>query len=66
MTYSFGEVAAWASGFLSLWPGDMIVSGTPAGTAMEGGFNGPYLNDGDVVEIFADGMEMGLRNQIRR
>jgi 2-keto-4-pentenoate hydratase/2-oxohepta-3-ene-1,7-dioic acid hydratase in catechol pathway len=66
MMHSFGDVAAWLSGYLPLRPGDMIVSGTPAGTAMESGADGPYLRNGDVIEVFVEGLDMGLRNQIRR
>ncbi|MGW0579491.1 fumarylacetoacetate hydrolase family protein [Streptomyces sp. NPDC002143] len=51
MKYSFGATAAHISHYAPLSGGDMILSGTPAGTAMEQGLDGPFLNDGDLVEV---------------
>jgi 2,4-didehydro-3-deoxy-L-rhamnonate hydrolase len=42
------------SQFLELEPGDLILTGTPAGVALSGRF--PYLREGDVVEIEIDGL----------
>jgi 2-keto-4-pentenoate hydratase/2-oxohepta-3-ene-1,7-dioic acid hydratase in catechol pathway len=53
MVRSFGDGAAYLSQFLTLRPGDVILSGTPAGTAIEQGRDGPYLKPGDVVEVEA-------------
>jgi 2-keto-4-pentenoate hydratase/2-oxohepta-3-ene-1,7-dioic acid hydratase in catechol pathway len=63
MKYGYGEIAAHISEYLPLRPGDMILSGTPAGTAMEGGPGGRFLADGDVVEVEAGGVGP-LRNRV--
>ena len=63
MKYSYGEIAAYISEYLPLRPGDMILSGTPSGTAMEGGPEGPFLADGDVCEVEA-GESGVLRNKV--
>jgi 2,4-didehydro-3-deoxy-L-rhamnonate hydrolase len=48
-------VIAYLSQFMSLLPGDVISTGTPAGVGL--GFNPPiYLRDGDVVELGIDGL----------
>jgi 2-keto-4-pentenoate hydratase/2-oxohepta-3-ene-1,7-dioic acid hydratase in catechol pathway len=63
MKYSFDEIAAHIGEYLTLRAGDMILSGTPAGTGMEGGPDGPFLADGDVCEVEADGTGV-LRNRV--
>lgn len=48
-------VVAYLSQFMTLLPGDVISTGTPAGVGL--GFNPPvYLKDGDVVELGIDGL----------
>lgn len=42
------------SQFLTLEPGDLVLTGTPAGVALSGRF--PYLSAGDVCEIEIDGL----------
>ena len=42
------------SQFLTLEPGDLILTGTPQGVALSGRF--PYLGVGDVVEVEIDGL----------
>lgn len=42
------------SQYLTLEPGDLIMTGTPAGVALSGRF--PYLRAGDVCEIEIDGL----------
>lgn len=64
MNFGFGEIAAHLSEYLTLRPGDMILSGTPSGTAMEGGPEGRFLQDGDVTEVEVDGVGV-LRNRVR-
>jgi 2-keto-4-pentenoate hydratase/2-oxohepta-3-ene-1,7-dioic acid hydratase in catechol pathway len=64
MRYSFGRIAAHISRYAPLGGGDMILSGTPGGTAMEGGPDGPFLSDGDEVEVVVDGVA-GLRNSVK-
>ncbi len=62
MIRSFGDGAAYISQFLSLRPGDVFTSGTPAGTAIEQGADGPFLQPGDTVEIEV-GNAGALRNR---
>src|SRR5574337_2178753 len=46
---------SYISQFMTLLPGDIISTGTPAGVGL--GFNPPvYLKDGDVVELGIDGL----------
>jgi 2,4-didehydro-3-deoxy-L-rhamnonate hydrolase len=48
-------VVAYVSEFMTLLPGDVISTGTPAGVAM--GMETPaYLKEGDVVELGIDGL----------
>lgn len=48
-------VIAYVSRFMTLLPGDVISTGTPAGVGL--GFNPPvYLKPGDVVELGIDGL----------
>lgn len=42
------------SQFLALEPGDLILTGTPAGVALSGRF--PYLTAGDVVDLEIEGL----------
>jgi 2-keto-4-pentenoate hydratase/2-oxohepta-3-ene-1,7-dioic acid hydratase in catechol pathway len=63
MKYSFEEIVAHIEEYLPLGPSDMILSGTPAGTGMEGGPDGPFLADGDVCEVEVTGTGI-LRNRV--
>jgi 2-keto-4-pentenoate hydratase/2-oxohepta-3-ene-1,7-dioic acid hydratase in catechol pathway len=65
MIVSFTKGAAALARFLELRPGDMLASGTPAGTAIEQGVDGPFLKSGDVVEVEVEGAGI-LRNRIVR
>jgi 2,4-diketo-3-deoxy-L-fuconate hydrolase len=48
-------VVAYVSKFMTLLPGDVISTGTPAGVGL--GFKPPiYLKDGDVMELGIDGL----------
>ncbi|SHH01118.1 fumarylacetoacetate hydrolase family protein [Pedobacter caeni] len=48
-------VVAYVSQFMTLLPGDVISTGTPAGVGL--GFKPPvYLKEGDVVELGIDGL----------
>jgi len=62
MLFSFGELAAFLSRFIELRPGDVITSGTGAGTALDSGQD-RYLRAGDVVEVEVSGLGT-LRNQV--
>jgi len=44
----------YLSQFLTLEPGDLVMTGTPAGVALSGRF--PYLKAGDVCEVEIDGL----------
>jgi len=53
--FSIPFVIAYVSQFMTLLPGDIISTGTPAGVGL--GFNPPiYLQAGDVVELGIDGL----------
>ena len=48
-------LVSYVSQFMSLLPGDVISTGTPAGVGL--GMKPPlYLKDGDVVELGVDGL----------
>lgn len=53
LIFSVQQVVSYVSQFMTLLPGDIISTGTPAGVGL--GFNPPiYLKAGDVVELGAD------------
>ncbi|MDB5511371.1 MAG: 2-hydroxyhepta-2,4-diene,7-dioate isomerase [Enterovirga sp.] len=55
MIFSVAQLVSYASRFMSLRPGDVILTGTPAGVAMSG--TGPgYLKPGDAVEASIPGL----------
>jgi acylpyruvate hydrolase len=47
------ELVAWLSRTITLLPGDIIATGTPAGV---GAAQGRFLHDGDSVEVEIDGL----------
>lgn len=53
MIHSVAEVIAFASRLMTLNPGDVILTGTPAGVGMA---TGTYLNPGDVVVAELEGL----------
>jgi acylpyruvate hydrolase len=55
------EVLAWLSRTMTLLPGDIIATGTPAGVGVA---QGRFLHDGDTVEVEIDGLGM-LVNTVR-
>jgi 2-keto-4-pentenoate hydratase/2-oxohepta-3-ene-1,7-dioic acid hydratase in catechol pathway len=57
MHFSIPELVAFLSGIMTLEPGDLIATGTPAGTAP--------LHDGDVVEVEIPGVGI-LSNPVRK
>jgi 2-keto-4-pentenoate hydratase/2-oxohepta-3-ene-1,7-dioic acid hydratase in catechol pathway len=62
MIFSFRKIINYISTFTTLVPGDIIVTGTPAGAGAR--FDPPiWLKPGDVVEVEAEGIGM-LRNTI--
>ncbi|MDT9681236.1 fumarylacetoacetate hydrolase family protein [Streptomyces sp. TRM76323] len=54
--FPVGEVVRYVSQFMTLHPGDVINTGTPAGVAMGRPEPKPYLRAGDVVELEIDGL----------
>lgn len=54
---------SYISRFMTLLPGDIISTGTPAGVGL--GFNPPvYLKEGDVVELGIDGLGTQKQNVV--
>jgi len=63
MIFDVSFLVSYISQFMTLLPGDVISTGTPAGVGL--GMNPPrYLKDGDVVELGIDGLG-AARQQIR-
>ncbi|MCZ0207143.1 fumarylacetoacetate hydrolase family protein [Streptomyces achromogenes] len=54
--FPVGEVVRYLSHFMTLYPGDVINTGTPAGVAMGAPEPKPYLRAGDVVELEIAGL----------
>ncbi|MYX10512.1 2-hydroxyhepta-2,4-diene-1,7-dioate isomerase [Streptomyces sp. SID8375] len=54
--FPVAEVVRYVSRFMTLYPGDVINTGTPAGVAMGHPEPKPYLRSGDVVELEIDGL----------
>jgi len=51
--YSVAEQIAYLSSRLDLYPGDVILTGTPAGVGME---TGTFLRSGDVMRVAIEGL----------
>jgi len=62
MVFKVPQLIACLSQYMSLLPGDVITTGTPAGVGM-GRTPAVYLRDGDVVEYGIDGIGCG-RQQV--
>ena len=59
--FNVQQVVSYLSRFMTLLPGDVISTGTPAGVGL--GFDPPvYLKKGDVVELGIDGL--GIQKQM--
>jgi 2-keto-4-pentenoate hydratase/2-oxohepta-3-ene-1,7-dioic acid hydratase in catechol pathway len=56
MIFDVAHVVWYLSQFMTLYPGDVINTGTPAGVAMGQPEPKPYLRAGDVVELEIDGL----------
>ncbi|MYX93545.1 2-hydroxyhepta-2,4-diene-1,7-dioate isomerase [Streptomyces sp. SID486] len=54
--FPVGEVVRYVSHFMTLYPGDVVNTGTPAGVAMGQPEPKPYLRAGDVVELEIEGL----------
>ncbi|NUS10876.1 MAG: fumarylacetoacetate hydrolase family protein [Streptomyces sp.] len=60
--FPVAEVVRYLSHFMTLYPGDVINTGTPAGVALGQPEPRPYLRPGDVVELAIDGL--GRQRQV--
>jgi 2-keto-4-pentenoate hydratase/2-oxohepta-3-ene-1,7-dioic acid hydratase in catechol pathway len=66
MVYSYEEAAAHLSEYLCLRAGDMVTSGTPAGTAVEQGEDSKrWLQPGDEIEVEVAGAGV-LKNTVAK
>ncbi|MEU1703897.1 fumarylacetoacetate hydrolase family protein [Streptomyces sp. NPDC005706] len=54
--FPVGEVVRYVSQFMTLYPGDVINTGTPAGVALGQPDPKPFLRAGDVVELEVEGL----------
>ncbi|MFG2861049.1 fumarylacetoacetate hydrolase family protein [Streptomyces sioyaensis] len=54
--FPVAEVVRYVSRFMTLYPGDVLNTGTPSGVAMGHPDPKPYLRAGDVVELEVDGL----------
>ncbi|MFJ9829461.1 fumarylacetoacetate hydrolase family protein [Streptomyces sp. NPDC101160] len=54
--FPVAQVVRYVSRFMTLYPGDIINTGTPAGVAMGQPEPKPYLRAGDVVELEVEGL----------
>lgn len=61
MIFGVAETIAWLSRTITLVPGDIIATGTPAGI---GGLKGVFLRDGDTVEVEVERLG-AVRNPVR-
>lgn len=60
LIFNVQQVVSYVSQFMTLLPGDVISTGTPAGVGL--GFNPPiYLKPGDIIELGAD--YLGVQRQ---
>jgi 2,4-diketo-3-deoxy-L-fuconate hydrolase len=63
LVFNIPHLVSYLSQFMTLLPGDIISTGTPAGVGL--GFNPPvYLKPGDVVELGIDGLGTSKQNVI--
>lgn len=63
LIFNIPQLVSYLSQFMTLLPGDIISTGTPAGVGL--GFNPPvYLQPGDVVELGIDGLGTSRQNVI--
>ncbi|KRV47922.1 2-hydroxyhepta-2,4-diene-1,7-dioate isomerase [Wenjunlia vitaminophila] len=56
MIFPVAELIRYLSQFMTLYPGDVINTGTPAGVALGHPDPKPYLRAGDVVELEIEGL----------
>lgn len=63
LVFNVPQLVSYISQYMTLLPGDLISTGTPAGVGM--GLKPPvYLKEGDVVELGIDGLGTSRQNAI--
>lgn len=63
LIFNIPQLVSYISRFMTLLPGDIVSTGTPAGVGL--GFNPPvYLKPGDVVELGIDGLGVSQQKVI--
>lgn len=62
MRYTAPEIIRYISQFMILMPGDVILTGSPAGSALGSSPRKSYLKTGDIVEAAIDGL--GQQRQV--
>ena len=63
MIFSFDYIINYISTFVTLIPGDVIITGTPTGAGAR--FDPPkWLKRGDIIEVEASGLGV-LRNTVK-
>ena len=50
MIFRVAQIVSYVSNYITLYPGDVITTGTPPGVAM-GRSPPPYLRSGDVIRV---------------
>ena len=64
MAFGAAELVSYLSQFMTLLPGDLISTGTPAGVAL--GMSTPvFLAEGDIVELGIDGLGSARQKVVR-
>jgi 2-keto-4-pentenoate hydratase/2-oxohepta-3-ene-1,7-dioic acid hydratase in catechol pathway len=56
MIFPVAEIVRYLSHFMTLYPGDVINTGTPSGVALGHPDPKPYLRAGDVIELEIEGL----------
>jgi 2-keto-4-pentenoate hydratase/2-oxohepta-3-ene-1,7-dioic acid hydratase in catechol pathway len=61
LIFNIPFLVSYVSQFMTLLPGDIISTGTPAGVGL--GFKPPvYLKEGDIIELGIDGLGTAKQN----
>jgi 2,4-diketo-3-deoxy-L-fuconate hydrolase len=61
MIFSVAQIVSYVSRFMTLFPGDLIATGTPPGVGMGMKPNPVYLKPGDTMRVWID--KLGEQNQ---
>jgi len=62
MIFGVAEIVSYLSRFMTLWPGDLITTGTPPGVGMGQKPNPIYLKPGDEVRLGIE--KLGTQHQV--